>query len=197
MSRKSRRRSRNAGAEHAVLLPERAQHDRIRRAERPIADATGGVGVPYIAETALGRLYREGQITREELAAGEEFRRLYRLAYLDPLRAASLDERGSIGTHLAHGSEAARRRIVEILRALGSARGSLMASCAEHVIGSEETISAWARGRRWRGEVAMNDHVAKGVLLATLGLLAALLAAPHRRIKPATASISSRRGASD
>lgn len=170
------RRRRNAQPVPPPNAPsrERAQHDRITLAEKQIADAVGGIGLPHMVETPLARLYRQGAISEAELAAGDEFRRLYRLAYLDPLRAATLEQR-VIGTHLPHGSEAARRQVRAILALLGSGSGSLMASCAEHVIGSEESVATWALGKRWRGDIGINDQIAKGILLATLQTLPGIM----------------------
>lgn len=159
-----------------MLAPsrERLQHDRITVAEKQIVDAAGNIGLPHVVETPLARLYRQSAITERELDAGNEFRRLYRLAFLDPLRASTLGDR-AIGSHLPHGSEAARRRVNAALVALGSRAGSLMASCAEHVIGSETSVAEWARGKRWRGDISLTEHAARGVLLTTLQALPALL----------------------
>lgn len=176
MSRPHRRRAAQPTPPPNAPSRERAQHDRITLAERQIVDSLGGIGLPHVVETPLARLYRHGAITESELAAADEFRRLYRLAYLDPLRAATLEQR-VIGTHLPDGSEASRRHVRAILALLGSASGSLMASCAEHVIGSEETVAEWARGKRWRGDISLTDHAARGVLLATLQALPAIIGA--------------------
>lgn len=153
---------------------ERRQHDRIAIAVEQIVDADGGIGLPHIAETAMARLYRHGDIGLRELDAAHEFRRLYRLAFLDPLRAATLGERVVGYSHLPHGSEAARRRCNAILRAMGSREDSLAASCVQSVIGSEMSVAEWARGLRW-GKRPINDQVAKGILLAVLQALPALL----------------------
>lgn len=174
MTRDSRKRRAAPPAPSGAPSPERLQHDRVTLAERQIADARGEIGLPYIAEGPIARLYRQGRIGAREFDAAIEFRRLYRLAYLDPLRASTLGER-VIGAHLPHGSEAARRCVGAVLQALGSRSGSLQSSCAASVIGSEMSVAEWARGKRWRGQQAISEHVAKGVLLTTLEALAPLL----------------------
>jgi len=169
---RQKRKPKEAKTEPETLVSKvREQHDRITVAEKQIVDALGGIGLPYVVEGPLQRLYRQGEITDAELDAALEFRRLYRLGFTDPLRAASFDERiVAGGDRLPHASDYARRRVNAILKALGSASGSLMASCADHVIGSEASISEWARSRRWSGR-NLNDHVAKGILIATLQML--------------------------
>lgn len=151
---------------------ERHQHARISRSEQQIADASGGIGRPYIAEGLLGRLQRRGDIGLAQRTAGEQFARLFCLAALDPLRAADMGQRiGGGPTNSAAFIEYARSRINRALDALGGI-GSPAGSCAWFVLGLDMPIAEWARREGWSGR-PLNPHVAKGTLLATLGVLAA------------------------
>ena len=70
--------------------PQRHQHDRVTRDAETLADTAGAIGLPFRVESLLGRLERHGDITAGQRHAGEEFGRLFRLAHLDPVRAADL-----------------------------------------------------------------------------------------------------------
>jgi hypothetical protein len=155
-----------------IILAERRQHGRVTRDTEQSADTQGAIGQPYRAESLLERLQRVGDIGARERAAGEEFQRLFRLAWLDPLRAASLDEVFRGASRLPHGSEDARRRVNEVFERLGSRENSRAASCAWYVIGCEQSLATWSRNMRWMGRT-MSEHAAKGVLLATLDMLVA------------------------
>jgi hypothetical protein len=151
--------------------PLRRQHGRIARAEVQFADASGLIGRPFIAEGLLARLERHGDIGKRERLAGEEFHRLFRLAQLDPLRAADMQrEGGGSASQMPHGSERARRLVVDALDSLGGQR-SLCGSCAWYVVGADYTLRDWARRMTYEGR-PVSQHVAKGVLTGALGVLA-------------------------
>src|SRR5436190_23382215 len=92
---------------------ERRQHDRVSRAVETLPDATGAIGLPWHVESMLARLERRGSITSAERRAGEEFGRLFQLAHLDALVAADLRRQGRSSSATPHGSERARRRIMD------------------------------------------------------------------------------------
>ncbi len=143
--------------------PERAQHNRVTRDEKTVADAAGNIGHPWRAETMLERLQRQGDIEPPERAAGEEFHRLFRRASLDPLRAADMAEPSRGVGRDSHASQRPKQEIYAAMEVLGG-QASLCASCAWFVLGCEMSVNKWAS--RIRREVA------KGVLVATLGVLA-------------------------
>jgi hypothetical protein len=139
------------------------RHDRVRPVPEQIADVDGAIGAPYKAESMLERLHRRGDIDGRELQAGLEFQRLWCLGWLEPLRAASMDERILSGrSHLPFGNERAHREARAALDALGD---SLARDCAWYVLGVELSLRDFAHRQR------INEHVAKGVLLSTLGVL--------------------------
>jgi hypothetical protein len=144
--------------------PERRQHDDIVLSPEQIADAYGCIGLPWRAETMLTRLQRNGDISASERLAGEEFQRLFRRAGLDPLRAANMAET-SRGPRDSHASERPKQEIYVALNALGG-QASPGGSCAWFVLGCEMSVNQWATRRSIRREVA------KGVLVAALGVLA-------------------------
>ncbi len=145
--------------------PERAQHNRVTRDEKTVADAAGNIGHPWRAETMLERLQRQGDIEPPERAAGEEFHRLFRRASLDPLRAADMAEPSRGVGRDSHASQRPKQEIYAAMEVLGG-QASLCASCAWFVLGCEMSVNKWASRRGIRREVA------KGVLVATLGVLA-------------------------
>jgi len=149
--------------------PYRRQHGRISQATEQIADAHGTIGVPWLAEGLLGRLERRGAITPAQAHAGHEFHRLFRLAALDPLRAADM-MRAHGGSIDGSGIERARRRIDDALHALGG-QSSPCGSCAWFVLGCELSLAGWARREGWQGR-PLREEVAKGILAGTLGVLA-------------------------
>jgi hypothetical protein len=141
--------------------PERRQHDRIAPAADSIGDAA--LGYPWRAESLLERLERRGDITQSERRGGEAFARCFRLAHLDPLRAADL-MRDSPGRHASASTEDARRRTLAALVALGGAN-SLCGSAAWCILGDELSINRWALAHRMRHDTAT------GVLRGALGVL--------------------------
>lgn len=169
---------RNAAIGMSLLAPspERMQHGRVSRAAETLADANGGIGLPWLAETPLARLHRRGDIVGEQRRAGEIFQSLFRQAALDPLRAGDMGQRleaspgplaGTHGTLVEH----ARRRVMDAIDALGGMRSP--AGCAAwYILGLELSVADWARREGWGGR-PISPHVAKGVLVGALGTLAA------------------------
>jgi len=153
----------------AAPSAERRQHDRVVRAGETIADSEGCIGAPWLVESMLERMERRGDIGRRERHAGEEFGRLFRLAHLDPLRAAGIVREGG-GSAGPHGSERARRRIVAAMDALGG-HGSPCATAAWFVLGCEMSLRQWSLREGWAGK-PIREQVAKGILVGALGILA-------------------------
>ena len=151
--------------------PERRQHDRVTRDSETLADTLGAIGLPYRVEGLLGRLERHGDIGARERAAGEEFARLFQLAHLDPLRAPDVRREGARSQpDTPHGGDRARRRVLAALDALGG-HGSPCGSAAWFILGCEFSVRQWALREGWRGR-PVREHVAKGILVGTLGVLA-------------------------
>lgn len=154
------------------LPPERLQHGRVERMAETLADASGGIGRPYVAEGLLAMLERRGQISRAQRQAGETFQRWFGLAALDPLRAGDMGQRLDAGpVRSPVFIEHARLQVNRALDACGG-HGSPAGSCAWYVLGLDLPLAEWARREGWSGR-PLNPHVAKGTLLATLGVLAA------------------------
>ena len=149
--------------------PERRQHNRISRDLAQVVDANGAIGSPFRAESLLGRLERHGDIGQRERQAGEEFQRLFRLAHLDPLRAADMGQLRDQPWRTTS-TEWARYRLNQALDALGG-HGSPCGACAWYVLGCETSMREWALRQGWRGKT-VNQHAAKGMLLSALGILA-------------------------
>jgi len=163
------RASRFLAALDASLPPERLQHGRVERARETVADASGGIGRPYIAEGLLGMLERRGAIGAGERRAAERFTELFAIAALDPMRASGLDQRIGRTAYGAHPSEWARGQVngcLDVLGGLHSAAGSI----AWGVLGEQLSLRQWALRQGWSGR-PVSPHVATGILVATTGIL--------------------------
>jgi hypothetical protein len=162
-----RRRRRLAPADVVAPPPEREQHNPVERLSRPIADAAGAIARPFRALSVLDQLERNGTITAPMAVAGMKFHDWFRLAALDPLRAAALLRVPGGGQPNPVGNEWARRKVGESLDWLGG-MSSPAGDCAWFVVGLEWSLTRWARERQ-----KARVHLATGVLVAALGVLAA------------------------
>ena len=113
-------------------------------------------------------MLQRGTITKDAAIAADQFRQAFRIAALDPLRAADM---ARVPGGRGHGGSEpptwARKRVNEAIAALGG-QSSLVASCLWHVIGLEWSI------RRWCREQAGIAHTTGGgILIAALVILAA------------------------
>lgn len=162
----------HVGAALALYAPsdERRQHDRITLAPETIRDDNGDIAQPYRVHSMLDRLVARGAITDRMRDAGEEFNRLHRLAASHPLRAADLmQEVRYRGGDRGQQSERARQKLNAALDALGG-HGSPAADCVWFVLGDEMTLRDWAIRLGWSNR-PVSEHVAKGTLIAALGVL--------------------------
>jgi hypothetical protein len=108
--------------------------------------------------------------------AGEDFRRRFALAQLDPLRALdpsrmnSGDKPSRRDDH-APGlrAEAARAAVWRAIGAVGG-MASPAGSCLWHVVGWECSLKEWAQGQGWAGR-RVSQEAASGILVAALGAL--------------------------
>ena len=164
------RASRFLAALDASLPPERLTHGRVERSRETVADASGGIGRPYIAEGTLDRMLRRHDITAAQHLAGNTFANWFGLAALDPLRAGDCGQRiGAGGRTTGAGVEHARRRVNGALDALGGL-GSPCGACCWYVLGLQLSLAEWARREGWGGK-PIRREVAKGCLVGSLGVL--------------------------
>ena len=165
------RASRFLAALDACLPPERYQHGRVERMAETIADATGGVGRPYVVEGTLDRMLRAGDISVREHLAGNTFASWFGLAGLDPLRAGDVGQRVDRGCSLSGaGVEHARRQVNAALDACGGL-GSPCGSVCWYVLGLQTSLTEWSRRQGW-GNRPVRRESAKLILVGTLGVLA-------------------------
>jgi hypothetical protein len=162
----------------AAPTPERHQHGLIERLERAIGDAAGQPSRPYRAVDTLAIMERRGSITAGMRQAGEDFRRRFGLAQLDPLRAFDvsrlrLGERSVRPDHDGPGLriEAARRAVWRAIQAAGGI-ASPAGSCLWHVLGWERSLKEWALEQGWSGR-RVSQEAASGIFVAALGALEA------------------------
>jgi hypothetical protein len=173
---RSRRKSSEGVVGTGTVPPERRQHGPVEPLASTIADEAGHPSRPYRAVDTLALMERRGSITSGMRQAGEEFRRRFALAQLDPLRALDL-------SRLSQGDRPTRRdpdtpgSRVEAARnavwqAVGSAGGiaSPAGSCLWHVVGWECSLKHWALQQGWSGR-RVSQEAASGILIAALGAL--------------------------
>jgi hypothetical protein len=172
-----KRPTQRTAAEHAFPR-ERLRHGAVETVPRVIADAAGRPARPYRAVDTLTVMERRGSITAGMRQAGEDFRRRFALAQLDPLRALDVsrlslgDKPSRRGDH-APGLRAEAARAA-VWRAIGAVGGiaSPAGSCLWHVVGWEQSLKDWAHGQGWSGR-RVSPEAASGILVAALGALEA------------------------
>ena len=172
----NRRRSPQKPRAEAVVSAERLRHGAVELVPTVIADADGRPARPYRAVDTLTIMERRGSITAGMRQAGEDFRRRFAIAQLDPLRALdlsrlSLGDKPSRRDGHAPGMrvEAAR---VAVWRAIGAVGGiaSPGGSCLWHVVGWERSLKEWALEQGWAGR-RVSQEAASGILIAALGTI--------------------------
>jgi hypothetical protein len=155
--------------------PERYRHGAIERMDRPIADTRGAVARPHHAVDTLLAMERRGSITPAMRQAGQNFRRHFAMAQLNPLRAVDWTQPRSGGPSQRPGAqtgsriEKAREFVWHAIRAVGGL-GSPGGSCLWHVVGWERSLKEWTHEQMWSGR-RVSQESASGVLIAVLGAL--------------------------
>lgn len=171
-----RQRRTSSSVTDGVVMPERLQHSLIEPVLAVIADVSGRPSRPYRVVDTLTIMERRGSITAGMRQVGEDFRRRFAVAQLDPLRAFDLsqmsmgDKPASRGDH-APGVrvEAARTAVWRAVGALGGI-ASPAGSCLWHVVGWERSLKEWALEQGWAGR-RVSQEAASGILIAALGAL--------------------------
>jgi hypothetical protein len=156
--------------------PERLDQGPVERLERPIADEAGNPARPYRAVDILATMERRGSITPAMRQAGEDFRRRFATAQLDPLRALDYSRprdsgaaRHRDGDQPGLRAEGAREAVWRAILAVGGP-GSPGGSCLWHVVGWERSLKEWALDQGWSGR-RVSQETASGILIAALGAL--------------------------
>jgi hypothetical protein len=159
-----------------LISPERLRHGLVELVPTVIADADGRPARPYRAVDTLMLMERRGSITTGMRQAGEDFRRRFAVAQLDPLRALDLS-RLSLGDKPSHRGdhapglrvESARGAVWRAILAVGGI-ASPAGSCLWHVVGWERSLKEWAQEQGWAGR-RVSQEAASGILIAALGAL--------------------------
>ncbi|HTQ34267.1 MAG TPA: DUF6456 domain-containing protein [Stellaceae bacterium] len=161
-----------------IVPAERLQHGVVELVPAIIADAEGRPARPYRAVDTLMMMERRGSITPRMRQAGEEFRRRFAIAQLDPLRALDIsrlslgDKPTGRGDHVPGlRVEAARGAVWRAIGAVGGI-ASPAGSCLWHVVGWERSLKEWAQEQGWAGR-RVSQEAASGILIAALGALEA------------------------
>jgi len=171
-----RRRTGGDAVATGVVPPERLRHGAIELMPAVIADDAGRPSRPYRVVDTLAVMERRGSITPAMRQAGEEFRRRFAQAQLDPLRALD-PSRMALGDRPARRdpdgpglrAEAARGAVWRAVLAVGGI-ASPAGSCLWHVVGWECSLKEWAQGQGWSGR-RVSQEAASGILIAALGAL--------------------------
>src|SRR5215469_9011323 len=108
--RQTRRTAHTSGVGTPVVpTPERYRHGAIERLDRPIADTAGTIARPHHAIDTLLAMERRGTITAAMRQAGEDFRKHFVIARLDPLRAFDWSRPKQTGAPRSSGGETGSR----------------------------------------------------------------------------------------
>jgi len=150
----------------------RLQHGGFGDAVRSADPETGTPVAHRYAMDTLAVMLGNGTITPEMRDAGEMFRRQFRFAALDTLRAMPLIRipGGGGGDTTTEQQFQARERVAAAIDALGGP-GSPAGACVWHVVGLESSITEWARRSGWGGR-PIGHAQGQGVLVSALGVLA-------------------------
>ncbi len=172
MSKKKGKRAPAAAIARHGPTPERQRHNSIHLVDGPVADSRGEYGQPYRVTGMLDRMLARRDITASMRDAGELFQRHYRVAATGGVRATDWHNEircgsGSMSERVLRAREA--RDLA--LRALGR-MGEPCWECAWNVLGEEMTLREWALREGWNGR-PLREETAKGILVGTLGALAA------------------------
>jgi hypothetical protein len=164
-----------AASADLMPTPERYRHGAIVRLDRPIPDAAGAIARPHRAVDTLLAMERRGSITAPMRQAGQDFRKHFAVAQLDPLRAVDWSKPRQCGNVSNHGAEVgwriekAREFVWRTVHAVGGL-SSPAGSCLWHVVGWECSLKDWAFGQGWAGR-RISQESASGILIAALGAL--------------------------
>lgn len=172
MSKARRKRAAASGApDELAPTPERWARREVERLPATIADEAGRPARPYRAVDTLSLMLRRGTISPAMAQAAEDFRAVFALAALDPLRAADLQRipQGVRDLPLTLRQAEARRRVWDALQALGGLT-SPAGACLWHVVGQEWSIKEWALRQGWGGR-PLSQETASGILVGALGVL--------------------------
>ena len=161
--------------------PWRLQHGPVGE---PVREADPDTGLPVVHRRTidtLGQMLANGTITQEMHDAGAVFRRQFRVAALDQLRAMPLLRLpGGSGDRLTERQAKARKEVADAVTALGGF-DSAAGSCVWHVVGLEHSVREWAQRQGWGGR-SVGHAQAQGMLVAALGVLAMVYGlAPRQR----------------
>jgi hypothetical protein len=177
MPHRQSRRTANCSVAGTLIAPtpERYRHGAIEPLERSITDMTGTIARPHYAVDTLLAMERRGSITAAMRQAGEDFRRQFVMARLDPLRALDWSQpkqTGAVRTDAAETGSRIERAREFVWRTIGAVGGfgSPGGSCLWHVVGWERSLKEWALGQGWNGR-RVSPESASGILIAVLGTL--------------------------
>ena len=163
-----------AGPQDGIApTPERWARREVERLPQAIADEAGHPARPYRAIDTLALMLRKGTISPAMRQAGEDFRALFALASLEPLRALDLTRlpRGARELPLTLRQAEARKKVALAMAILGGG-ASPAGSCIWHVVGCEWSIKDWALRQGWGGR-PLSQESASGILVGALGVLQA------------------------
>jgi hypothetical protein len=172
----SRSRGNTADAAPLAPTPQRYRHGLIERLDHPISDTAGTISRPHYAVDTLLAMERRGSITPGMRQAGQDFRRCFAVAQLDPLRASDWSQPRQLDAARRHAAddpgwriEKAREFVWHTIRAVGGLT-SPGGSCLWHVVGWGHSLKDWALEQGWSGR-RVSQESASGILIAVLGAL--------------------------
>lgn len=149
---------------------ERARQGKVEVMPSTIADEHGAVSRPSRAIDSLELMRRAGSLTGEWYESALRFRDDFRVAQLDPLRAADAGRLPGNGrpAEVARAAAEARERVGAALDA-GGGQSTPCGSALWFVVGCELSIKEWARRCQWASGRSLSEERAGGVVLAAIG----------------------------
>jgi hypothetical protein len=137
-------------------------------------DPDGRIVYHHRTVDTLGKMLRAGTIDEAMHDAAKDFEADFIVADLDPLRALPILRVPGTGREpdMSERQLHARRRVHEAMAALGGI-SSPAGSCVWHVVGLQRSVREWAMRQGWGGR-PLRQEQAQGILIAALGMLAAL-----------------------
>jgi Domain of unknown function (DUF6456) len=163
----------------ARIKPHKVQGRQLEEVRE--ADPDGRAVLHHRVVDTLGKMLRAGTIDETMYDAAKDLQASFIVANLDPLRALPILRVPGTGRapDLNERQLYARDRVHKALEALGGI-SSPAGSCVWHVVGLQRSVREWAMRQGWNGR-AVEQKEAKGILVASLGMLASYYG--HSEIK--------------
>jgi hypothetical protein len=138
-----------------------------------LRDTNGDISAPLRVVDSLSVMWKNGSITERQMLAGRHFQDDFTKANLGGFHNADLGRPIGTGGAVVVESEAilrARDRISDALEKMGGS-GSILGSCAWHVLGRGDTLTQWCDRQTSPVGNKIPRLAATGILIGVLSIL--------------------------